>query len=266
MIQFLELSNYDQYLYSPKSLLHSDKKDYKIFHFFLQLLLLPFMPFLYILLVLVICILVFILINIPSSVKNSFKNFFLFLLCIMSINLYHITQIRLNNPHILDNSLIKIKPLDLFASFVNITNPLTYKALNFCFYLSLPMLRLFSISIIYLFIVRILLLTTYYEKIINLLIYKIKFLQKIISIEKKFFILLSSQFLKIIFIDLDKIKISYLIRSINYNNYRMIGNSIYIIRYILKNLYKNTNYITYSLYSRAVNSKYLYILNIYDLK
>nr|YP_007878280.1 conserved hypothetical plastid protein [Calliarthron tuberculosum]AGA63891.1 conserved hypothetical plastid protein [Calliarthron tuberculosum] len=268
MIQFLELSTYDQYLYSPKSWLHSNKQNYKIFHSFLQLSLLPFMPILYILIILGICTLIFQFINIPNKVKNNIKNFFLFLLTIMCISLYYTTQARLNNTNIINNAIIKFQPLSFFSSYVNSHNNLINKILNFSIYISLPMFRLLSISIIYLFIIKIVLLTTYYEEIINLLIDKTQLAHKFLCSEKNFLIMMSSQFLKVIFLEIEKIKISYLIRGIKQNNYQQFIQYLILYSYLVKkfynNLYKYVNCITYSLYSRSINSQSLYFLNIYD--
>lgn len=206
--------------------------------------------------ILTIYLILFQFINIPNKIKKKWRRFFSFFLLIYILHLCFTKKTKLNN-----NSIITVRPcLPLY-------NLLKCNFLQLYINISVPTLRFFTISIIYLITIQTVLLTTPYEIIIHFFIYNIRLIHSF-SIKRNFIIMISAQFLKIVFLELNKSKISYSIRCTRFTNdsttsYRIpFLNYYYVMKNYCHNLFQYVNYITYSLHSRSIYLQNLFFFNI----
>nr|YP_010728648.1 hypothetical protein P6G74_pgp082 [Phymatolithon calcareum]WEA76940.1 hypothetical protein [Phymatolithon calcareum] len=259
-----QLSNNYQFLYSPKSWLHLKKTDHKTFYFFLQLFILPYIKLRYIIVLFTTTLLLFRSVNLPIKVQRNLYTTVIFFLLTLSISTYYTT--KNTNFSNISNHIIKIQPLDFICRFTKKDNHLIKQFTRVQVYLSLSICRIVIISLTYLFNIKILLLTTNYEEIIlSFFGYKNKFIL-IQNSHIPFTVVLSSQFLKIIFTQLDVLKASYLIRGIKFKKYMYFRTILLIYLFLLSNffisLYINIKLITQTLHSRDISSENLHLINI----
>lgn len=160
MIKITDLSKHEQYLQSPKTWVHANKQDCKILCFFLQLFLLPFLSMPYILLTSVIYLLIWRSIKIPNKIKKEQQHLLIFIFIIALINFFVSTQIRLDNVYASFTCTVKFQ----FPSYFDKLLP--SRLIQSQVSIPLVFLRLSLISIIYLIVIRIFILTTRYETII----------------------------------------------------------------------------------------------------
>lgn len=262
-----QLSNNYQFLYSPKSWLHVKKTDHKTCFFFLLLFILPYIHLRYIVILFTLTLLLFKSVNLPIKVQKNLCITALFFLLTLSISTYYTT--KNTNCDNISNHIIKIQPLHLIDRFIEKENVFIKRFTRTQFYLSFSICRIVTISLTYLFTMKILLLTTNYEEIILLFSNHRNSFIFIQTLYIPFTVVLSSQFLKIIFTQIDILKVSYLIRGMKFkkSSYFRIILLIYVIliRNFFVSLYTNIELITQTLHSRDISGEYLYLINISDV-
>ena len=246
-MNFVKLSIYYQYIYSPKSWLHKNNNKYKVFCVFLQLLTLPYCSLTHILYLTILAIVILIFTKIPTQ-EHKFLQF--------SIPCFGFIYLFLKLLHLRKDNNIYIK---LFLYFKSIYTILVS--------ISIPLQKLISICIAYLFIIKINLLTVQYEETIYLLFSNLILKNKKIYLYIYFMIIICSQFIQIILIEADKKRLAYLIRGIKSINARPIIQMVIICPLLTKvwihNIYLYIYYINYALYSRNINLSQIYFFNIY---
>lgn len=269
MTRFIDFLNYDQHLYSPKTYLHKYKVNYKIFYFFLQLSIIPFVHQIYIIIILLIYLIILSQIKIPKKIKNKWLILFNMITFVYIIHMYFITQTKMKNIGFYNKSIIIIRPFDFFNDFIPYQINILEKITQLSICISLGFFRLTSISIIYIITIHIILLTTSYETIIYFLIKKIKNNTNLFFYNKtNFIIIIASQFIKTILLEIIKLHKSYNIRNTIIINKRILNkqntnNNYYFFINYLSRLFYYIHYITYALYSRSIyiNNLFFYINN-----
>ena len=262
-MSFIKSSIFYEYLYSPKSWLHQKNNKFKIYICFIQLFFLPYSSFIYLKFF---CLSLFILYNsiyVPNSVKNYLKRMMIFFMLFLAMN---IEQKDINNYHLISNrQIIKIFPSDKLMILYNKNQFDISEFSSLYFYLPISIIRLLTINIVYLFFIKILLLTTHYNDVIKFILVKIKrslrLPARILNLE----VMISSQFLNIICCQIEILKIAYITRNINLNIKNNIKEniSIYIffIQQLLLNIYQNIYSISNTLYSREIKFQNLKFYN-----
>nr|YP_010471133.1 hypothetical protein N4M48_pgp059 [Synarthrophyton patena]UVF62962.1 hypothetical protein [Synarthrophyton patena] len=261
-----QLSNNYQFLYSPKSWLHMKNTNYKIYYVFMQLIILPYTHFKYIIVIFIITLMTLKSIYLPIKVREDIFFTTIFFAFALIANSYYTTKnMHINN---IDNYILKIQPLNFIYRFLKVDNSFIKNIANLFFCISIATSRLIFISLTHIITIKIFLLTTDYEKIIiSLSKYRNNY---IVDCDSKiqFIIILSSQFLKITFIQINRIKTACLIRGTNYQTINLFKRSMLIYFFLTKrflmNFYKNIQFISKTLYSRNISNKDLYIINIYN--
>jgi len=262
-MSFIKSSIFYEYIYSPKSWLHQQNHKFKIYICFIQLFFLPYSSFIYLKFF---CLSLFILYNsiyVPNSVKNYLKRMMIFFMLFLAMN---IEQKDINNYHLISNrQIIKIFPSDKLMILHKKNKFDISEFSSLYFYLPISIIRLLTINIVYLFFIKILLLTTHYNDVIKFILVKIKrslrLPARILNLE----VMISSQFLNIICCQIEILKIAYITRNINLNIKNNIKEniSIYIffIQQLLLNIYQNIYSISNTLYSREIKFQNLKFYN-----
>lgn len=256
-MKFYQIIQYHQYLYSPKNILHIGSNRYKVCTMILQLTFLPYTSYIFIFFSCLIYTIIFQIIYIPCKISLY-----------MYIYIHSILFIILNYIHIQtyykEYQNLKIQPFYMAKNYVCVFSSFLHSLLNFHFDFCLPLFRLLLINFLYLFVTKILLLTTYYEDILDQIYNFSQFIDIVLPQEIKFIIILSSQFLKLIFVEIKKIRIGFMLRNIVYNNQNLIIFFSYLIIIFWNNL---LNYIInniYTLYSRGITYKFFNSFNRYN--
>ena len=256
MMSLIKLLVFYDYLYSPKSWLHKLSSQIKMHTIILLLLILPYMPLQYIAIYFFLCAYLHRFIYIHKHLKMYYKSIvllFTFFLCI-SIQYSPINTTK---------RLIQICPLNYFNINNNI---LVNQILSCCFYLPASVVRLLSINIVYLFLMKLLLLTTIYEELVNHILNYLKYLVNSSTNQLKFEVMISAQFLKAILKHIEKIRIGYLIRNIRFNKWYIFKDNLYInfffLQQLLFSMYNKVKDISNTIYSREINYKSLNMDNI----
>ncbi len=167
----------------------------------------------------------------------------------------------------INNDIIKIEPFNYFNRFLYLKYSAFEKLTHFQFYLSTSVSRFIMISLTYLFTIKIFLLTTNYEEIITSLLGQRNITAFIRNSEIPFTVVLSSQFLKIIFTHIGRLKVAYLIRGVPLKKHdfsKEILTYFFLIKVFFITFYANIQFITKTLYSRDILNRHLYVINIYD--
>ena len=262
-----QLSNNYQFLYSPKSWLHVKNKNYKIIYVFLQLIILPYIRLQYIVIIFTTTLIFFKFVNLPTKIHRNLCITIIFFLFTLVNNIYYTTKYA---QHVnINNDIINIQPLHFIDRFLYIKHSAIQKLTQSQFYLSTSISRLIMISLTYLFTIKIFLLTTNYEEIIASLLGQRNIITTILNSEIPFTVILSSQFLKIIFTCIYTLKVAYLIRGIHLNKYNFLKKLLvyfFLIKGFFITFYTNIKFITKTLYSRDILKRHLHIINIYDIQ
>lgn len=243
---------YYQYLYSPKSWLHASKSNYKIFFIFLQLLLLPYIPSAYIVFVLPYWIIIFEIICVSANKYPFLQKFGWLLLLTTFFHTYWMLHKKVNC---------------LDAVSCSVITDIPYGSHLLSLYISWPVWRLASISIIYLIIIKIFLLTTHYEEIMYFLFYKRKICNQSGYLDTCLMTVLCLQVTNIVFSEVKKKCAAYSLRG-KLDAYNNLINRNYVVylsisKIALVSLVRHVYSINNSLYSRAIYLSSLYILNTY---
>nr|YP_009541575.1 hypothetical protein [Synarthrophyton chejuense]AYR05584.1 hypothetical protein [Synarthrophyton chejuense] len=263
-----KLSNTFFFLYSPINWIHKKNKKYKIIYVFLQLLIVPYSNLIYIIITFIITLILLKSINLPFDIRKNLINILMIFICFLVVSIHYTT--KQSNISTINYPSLKIKPF----FFVN----LLFKNSNkyFCadrinksvFYIQFATVRLIFISLIYIFTIKIFLLTTNYEESTMFIVKQLTKYKNINITEISFTIILSSQFLKITFLHINKLRIAYLIRNLNNEKSNRLKQIIFTYLLIIKsfflNFYINTKFISKSLYGRDILCKDLYVVNIYN--
>ena len=256
MMSLIKLLIFYDYLYSPKSWLHKPSSQTKIYTIILLLLTLLYMPLHYIAIYFFLCVYLHKFIYIHKHLKNYYKKTTLLFTFFLCISIQH-------NPINTTKRLIQIGPVNYFNSS---NNTLVNQIFSCSFYLPVSVVRLLSISIIYLFLMKLLLLTTIYEELINHILNHFKNLINSSKNQLKLEVMISTQFLKAIFKHIEEIRISYLIRNIQFNEWYWFKDNLYIsvffLQQLLLSIYYTVKYISNTIYSREINHKNLTMYNI----
>jgi len=262
-MSFIKSSIFYEYLYSPKSWLHQQDNKFKIYICFIQLFFIPYSSFIYLILFSLSLFLLYNSTYVPNSVKNYLKRMMIFFIIFFIIN---IEQEELSQYNMLSTSETlqdsSSEKLRLFNSKKDIK---FIEVESSYFYIPISILRLLTINTIYLFFIKILLLTTHYNEIIKFILFKIKkFLKqpvRIFNLE----VMISSQFLNIICYQIEILKISYLTRDMTLNMRHDIKEKILIyiffIQHLLLNIHENIYSISNTLYSREIKFNNLKFYN-----
>lgn len=255
-MNFIKLSVLYTYLYSPKSWLHKQNNVTKIYIFLISLICLPYMSIQYICIFLIGLVYVYKSTYFPVQLNHYFSNIISIFIFFLLINIQHKKQLI---PEILTNrNYIQIYPPDNHFFFY-INDEQRYEiSYNQSYYLSTSLLRLLSIQFIYLCLMKLLLLTTSYDKIIQIALNQ---LDKYINNSTQrlaFEIQVSIQFLKIILKQLELIKIAYVIRAIQLEKGPFCQNNLFLyffcIQQLIINIYSCIYSIADTLYSREINN------------
>nr|YP_010728800.1 hypothetical protein P6G75_pgp037 [Lithothamnion corallioides]WEA77139.1 hypothetical protein [Lithothamnion corallioides] len=263
-----QLSNTYQFLYSPKSWLHVKNKNYKIVYFFLQLIILPYISLQYIVIIFTTTLIFFKFVNLPISIQKNLCTTATFFLLTLANNIHYTTKYV--KYKYINNNIIRIKPFNFIDKLLYTKNYAFEKVIQYELYLSSSISRLIMISLTYLFTIKIFLLTTNYEEIIISLLGQRNITTIIQNSEIPFIVVLSSQFLKIIFTHIDKLKVAYLIRGIKLKENNSFQKNIlayfFLINGFFITFYTNIDFIAKTLHSRDLLSRDLYLINIYNTK
>ena len=235
----LKLFTSCEYLYSPKSWLHHQNSKSKIAFTLLQLICLPIISFKH--MTVFSCLLLFACtsIEIPESLKKYFCTIFIISNCFLLIGANRSRTFDIN-----ESNMRSVLQLNLSKSF------------SLC--LPIPLLRFIIIHFTYLVLIRYLLLATRHEKIINTLLIDFVYAKNGYNTKFIFMIMMSSQFLKIIFSRVEAIKVSYRLRGVNTNKISTLKASMLAIALFVgqfsSSIYKEIHGVTLTLYSRNVKS------------
>lgn len=265
IMNFSQLSNNYQFLYSPKSWLHVRNKHYKILYIFLQLIIVPYISLQYMIIIFITTLIFFKFINLPIRVQINIYTTAVFFLLALANSMYYTTKHVKHN--YINKDIIKIKPFNSLEKLIYINHNTFKKLVQYELYLLRSISRLIMIALIYLFTIKIFLLTTNHEEIIALLGQN-----DITTIIQKpgisFTVALSSQFLKIIFMYIDKLQVAYLIRGIKITEDNFFKKTILVYFFLLNPFliifHSNVQFIVKTLYSRDLSNQDLYLINIYD--
>lgn len=261
-----QLSNNYQFLYSPKSWLHVRDKNYKIVYVFLQLIIVPYINLKYVVVIFITTLIFYKLINLPIKIQINIFITVLFFLFVLVNSTYYTTRYIKNN--YINKDIIKIRPFYLVGRLICIKNNPFNKIVQYELYLSTPISRLIMISLTYLFTIKVFLLTTNYEEVIASLVERNNVLTIIQNSEVYFIVVLSSQFLKIIFTDIDKLQVAYLIRGIKITEDAFFKKTVLVYFFLLNGFlitfYSNIEFIVKTLHSRDLVNEDLYLINIFN--
>ena len=253
---FIKYSISYAYLYSPISWLHKQNSQGKIYIVLIQLIFLPYISFKYLYLFFILFICLYLSINIPENFKNYFN------ITIIILSFFLFISVRYNNLEdyntVHTRKIIRIDSLYNLSIFNKNNSQYDLYSVGF-FYIPVSILRLLGINFIYLFLIKFLLLTTHYEKIIRIILHDTNYLTNFPIKKINFEIMISSQFLKVILKQLETIKIAYVIRNLAFN-LRFKQNKftyLFFFHQLLINIYLNIYHISNTLYSREISHKNL---------
>lgn len=260
-MNFIKSSVSHEYLYSPQSWLHKRKDITKIYIVFINLAYLPYVRIRYIYFYLLFFLLIYKSIYIPIKL-NSYLCTIIFIFAFLTlINIQNKQQIFTDI--VLKREYIQIHFIKrFFLSDIKEynTDHLSYQD----YYLSASLIRLLSIIFLHLTSMKILLLTTVYRNILTVFFYHANKYKNTIFQKLFFEIQLSIQFLKIIFKQIDIIKVAYITRSVKIKRkvylLEIISLYIFCLQQLLANLRKGIYNISNTLYSCEMNKEKLNIL------
>lgn len=252
-MNFLKFSILYAYLYSPKNWLHRQNSVVKACLFFINSVFLPYMPIKYIIILCIGLLFIYMCTYIPIQLSHYFNNIIFIFIFFIFINIQRKSQI-------IPELLIHRHYIKIYTQNNHFINNFQQKDMSISqsYYLPISLLRLLSINLIYLFLMKLLLMTTKYEKIVRTylnLLYKYanKYTQQLV-----FEVQVANQFLKIILRQVEIIKTTYTIRSIKSKNILLSQKKLFIylfcVQQLIFNIYDNIDYICYTLYSREVHS------------
>ena len=240
------------YLYSPKSWLHSRTNKTKIFTISCCLIYLPYMSLYQIFCTLLILLCLYKSIKMPNLINKNLKKTALIFLFFITINVQDSQMLTSNL--VIHRKYIQIYPLNKFLLIKkemhnSIELPLSYL-------ISLSFIRLLSIHFISLLIIRLLLITTLYENILYLFFKDLY--RKTNQIYQSFFyeVNIAIEFIQAIFQYLELIKYSYIIRFLHFNrSISFIEHLIihfFCIKQLIINIQKQIYTVAESFYSREI--------------
>lgn len=252
-MNFILLSISYEYLYSPTSWLHRQSSKRKIYFVFLQLALLPYASLKYMCALLIFFAYLCRSVYIPKSLRSYFRKvigLFVFFLC---INARHSTDFGSKT-----TSSQKIVRIYLLGNqdLSGINSALVNQTSAYSLWLQLSVMRLLSIYLIHIFLIKFLLLTTCYDRIVKIILSSIRYLIKPSKGKLIFEILICSQILKTIFKQAQIIKTAHLIRNLEIRDCSLkkhILAHLFSVRQLLANTYYITDHISNSLHSREIN-------------
>lgn len=258
-MDFLKFSILYAYLYSPKDWLHKQNSITKIYIFLINLVCLPYIPIKYIFVFCIGLMSLYTYTYIPIQLSRYFYGIIFIFICFILINIQQKDQII---PELLLNrDYIQIYPQDNY--FIN-SNQNKDISCNQSYHLSVSLLRLLSINLMYLFLMKLFLMTTNYEKIIRTYLHLFcKYINK--SNQQLIFeVQVANQFLKIILSQVEIVKTTYTIRSMQFKRRQIFQTKLcvylFCIRQLIVNIYNSINYISDTLYSREVHNSNLNII------
>ena len=240
------------YLYSPTSWLHQQSTSIKVCAFLFFLIYLPYTSLYKIFYLSIILLIFYSSINIPKIIVKDINNIAMIFLFFTITNIQN--EFTLTSNILMERDYIQIYPLraPIFRQ-IHIYNLVI---LSNSYFISTSFIRLLSINLISLLIMKLLLLTTLYE---SLLLFFFKYLYKIPNkFCKKFFfeINIAIEFIQVIFKQLETIQYSYMIRflqlnkKLSYHEYLTIY--FFCLRQLIVNIQKQIYFLAESLYSREI--------------
>lgn len=258
-MDFIKFSIFYAYLYSPKNWLHKQHNTTKIYIFLISLTCLPYMPMKYIFVFFIGSICIYIYTYTPVQFNRYFYNIVSIFIFFILINIQQKNQIT--SEVMLSRNYTHIYPQNNYIIHYAQEKNIFF---NQPYYLSISLIRLLVINLIYLFLMKFLLMTTNYEKIIQTyLTFFYKCINKFIE-RLTFEVKVAIQFLKITLKQLEIVKTTYITRSIQSQRRILSSKKIFAyflcIQQLIVNIYNNINYISSTLYSREVHSTNLHII------
>lgn len=257
-IKILPIVCYRNYLYSPKTWLHINKKN-KVLFFFLFMLILPYIQLKLLLICYIYILVLLIVLKLPKKIIYSiFKPILIFILFFILFYFFNLTD--LNYYKVKDFIIISIPKFGILKSIQ--MRSLLNKTPNLIFRLVLPEFIIRSISIFFVYIISINLfsLSTRYEEIIKFFLYIFKNKSCYLFQEIIFMLLLGTNFLDTISRKFVNLVVANKIRRTNSNNNI---NMLIIIRtyylmfaYILLCFHDQIRNLSSALYSRNINVLY----------
>lgn len=250
-MNFIKLSVFYDYLHSPTSWLHKIKTDIKFYISIIYLLVLPYTSLQYIILHLLFFIILYKSLYIPKNFRDFCQNMIILFLFFILISIDYNCKININDFQ--HDTIISINTLNIKKQILNYT---------YNIYISVSMLRILIINLIYLLFTKFLLLTTPYNKITQIISKKIKY-STFYSLDKiSFKINIAAQFLHVIYKEIGIFKKAYIIRNSKCYSIYFFKDivSVYymIIKQLVLNIDNNSHYISNTLHSREIKSKYIY--------
>lgn len=258
-MNFLKFSILYAYLYSPKNWLHEQNNITKIYIFLINLVCLPYMSIKYISVFCLGLMSMYTFTYTPIQLRRYFYSIIFIFLCFILINIQKKDQII---PELLINrDYIQIHPqYNYFISY----NQNKEISCHQSYHLPVSLLRLLSINLIYLFLMKLFLMTTNYDKIIRTYLHLFcKYINKS-NQRLTFEVQVANQFLKIILSQVDIVKTTYIIRFMQLKRRRISEKKLYAylfcIQQLIVNIYSSIDYISDTLYSREVHNRNLNII------
>lgn len=259
-MQFIKESTIDEYLYSPQSWLHRAYRTNKILYITILLICIPYLPNRYILFSLLFLLFIYEKLPLPNICYfYLYQIIFIFSVFIL-INVQNQAQIITGN--IINRSYLQVYP-KLISTISEKNQESIVRSYNI-YYIPNSLFRLSIIYLIYWLIIKILLLTTLYQKILDIFINY--FYQYIKLPIQKFYLetQIALQFSKIILKELKIMQISYATRGVEVrlkkNSIKSLFIYILFLQEFMQKVYLNADYIKQALYSGEIYRKYLNII------
>ncbi len=250
-----------EYLYSPKSWLHLQNSKTKLTIVFLQLMYLPVISLKDILACLLFLLFLWRSIEIPQGIKNYFLKSWA--ISILFVLISAKTENSYNSKVLCQRKVLRLSLFNIQTS----DGTMAIRSTGFSFYLPASALRFISIHLIYLFSIRLLLLTTKHSNMLKVAIAGFKYFQHRSRVKFTFIVMASSQFLKIISEQIEIARIAYILRAIDEgrtNNWRVFFSTlISFIRLFAVNINITIFIIAHTLYSKEIQYSNLSIYNYF---
>lgn len=248
-MNFIKLCNSYMYLYSPKSWLHLKNNKIKLGIFMSYLICLPLISLKHVFLFLIILLCLLRSIMMPRYLRTYFYQSIGIFVFFLIINIKYYSRYPNNEKATRAYCILQANS---FEDNLDRGNKLNSSN----FYLPLSIIRIGSIHLIYSILIRCFLITTKHSSIIKLTLALCRHINCYSSAKFIFLINTSSQFLKIIFEEIEAIIISFRLRSIKINRstvlHTILSVFISLLEQLLFNIKEKIFSIAQTLYSRDI--------------
>ena len=244
-MSLLKASIFNNYIYSPKSWLHKQNIFLKLIFIVVSLVSASYMSSLYLFVTIFLYLLIYKSLKVPSNIESYLLKIFIFFNCILITNMQSQEQV-------FKESYFNRKYVIIFYSLQHyvqiIKNQDQVDLLNSSsYYVPLSIIRLLSLNFLYLIVMRTLLLTTTYFKILSLLIYHCPFNKKLFIQKLIFETQVAVNFLSIILKQIQDYRIASLTRAIMRSNRKGTLSNVFIYFCSIQQLFMNILKYTYDI-------------------